>query len=61
MNSKSTTSTIGKQGYSFGFKAVGTNNSEINSGNVCGLSLCSKDLTTEQKIEYYLAFRALEK
>ena len=59
MNSDSTTSTIGKQGYSFGFKAIGPNNSEINSDNVCGLSLCTEELTMEQRIQYYLLARGL--
>jgi len=59
MNSNPTTSTIGKQGYSYGFKAVPTFNTEINSDKVCGLSLCSEKLTIEQKIEYYLLARGL--
>ena len=54
MNSESATSTYGKQGYSYGNKAVGTGISVINSGKICGLSLCSEDISMEKRIELYL-------
>jgi len=59
LNSDPVTSTIGKQGYTYGFKAVPTFNTEVNSSNVCGLSLCTKELTMEQRIQYYLLARGL--
>jgi len=57
MSSDGTTSTIGKQGYSVGTKSAGTGLTEINSGQVCGLSLCSEKLSMQERIELYLKSR----
>jgi len=54
MDSDGATSTYGKQGYSYGFKAVGTGLTVINSDQICGLSLCSEKMDTAEKIQQYL-------
>jgi len=54
MTSDGSTSTYGKQGYSVGTKSAGTGVSVINSGQICGLSLCSEKLSMQERIELYL-------
>jgi len=60
MSSDGTTSTYGKQGYTYGFKAIGNTVSEINSDKICGLSLCSESMSTAEIIQQYLQSKGLD-
>jgi len=60
MDSDGTTSTTGKQGYTYGFKAIGNTVSVINSDKICGLSLCSEKMSTAEIIQQYLQSKGLD-
>ncbi len=53
MKSDGRISTTENSIYSQGSKSIGTPTSQINSGKVCGLSLCSEELSIEKRIELY--------
>ena len=60
MESAESTSTYGKHEFSHGKRSGGTALTEINSGQICGLALCSEKLTTAEKIQLYLSSRGLD-
>jgi len=60
MYSAESTSTYGKQEFSHGKRSGGTALTEINSDQICGLSMCSEKLTIAEKIKLYLESRGLD-
>jgi len=60
MNSDESTGTYGKQGYSYGFRAIGVGHTEINSDKICGLSLCSEKMSTADILQQYLQSKGLD-